>query len=108
MSLFFIPLGFENGAAHIEVICTANGPTLVEVNNQMHGGQANWRELCHEAHGYDQMSVYLDAYLDPVNYDSNILFFFGSRGQNLSESIFEISPSPLFVTNRGWGVNFLD
>ena len=33
--------------------------------------------------------------------------FFRSRGQNLSKSIFEISPPPLFVTNRG-GVNFLD
>jgi biotin carboxylase len=59
-------LGVKYGPSHAEVIMTANGPCLVEMNVRAHGGDGNWRPLCQAmTGGYDQVSATVDAYLDP-------------------------------------------
>jgi carbamoylphosphate synthase large subunit len=57
-------LGVRYGAAHLEIIMTANGPTLVELNGRMHGCDAikalGW---CYQV---TQLDLSVDAYIDPA------------------------------------------
>ncbi|MGW4446821.1 ATP-grasp domain-containing protein [Streptomyces sp. NPDC004682] len=56
-------LGFHNGAAHTELMRTADGPRLVEVNSRLMG-PAMPSDVFVPALGYSQATVLLDRYLD--------------------------------------------
>lgn len=56
-------LGFQNGAIHAEIMYTSRGPVLVEMNCRLHGGNAAWVRPASMCMGYDQLSVFMDAYL---------------------------------------------
>lgn len=59
-------IGIKHGPSHSEVMMTAEGPCLVEVNCRAHGGDGNWRSLCLGlTGGYSQIESTVDAYLDP-------------------------------------------
>jgi len=59
-------LGVRNGPSHGEVMMTADGPCLVEMNCRAHGGDGNWRPLCRAlTGGYSQVGATADAYLEP-------------------------------------------
>jgi biotin carboxylase len=63
-------LGVRHGPSHAEIIMTADGPCLVEMNVRAHGGDGNWRPLCKTmTGGYDQVSATVDAYLDKEAFD---------------------------------------
>ena len=36
----------RHGPSHAEIMMTADGPCLVEMNCRAHGGDGNWRSLC--------------------------------------------------------------
>ena len=58
-------LGMKNGPGHCEVILTAGGPCLVEMNCRAQGGDGNWRPLAKALNGgYSQVEASVDAYLD--------------------------------------------
>eukprot|EP00548_Thalassiothrix_antarctica_P007332 CAMPEP_0194136790 /NCGR_PEP_ID=MMETSP0152-20130528/6778_1 /TAXON_ID=1049557 /ORGANISM="Thalassiothrix antarctica, Strain L6-D1" /LENGTH=959 /DNA_ID=CAMNT_0038833585 /DNA_START=37 /DNA_END=2916 /DNA_ORIENTATION=- len=58
-------LGVRNGPSHGEVMMTADGPCLVEMNCRTHGGDGNWRTLCQGlTGGYSQVEATADAYLE--------------------------------------------
>jgi biotin carboxylase len=58
-------VGFQNGAVHAEIMHTVNrGPVLVEINCRLHGGNAQWVYPAEICMGYNQLSVYMDVYLD--------------------------------------------
>lgn len=58
-------LGVKNGPSHGEVMMTADGPCLVEMNCRAHGGDGNWRPLCRGlTGGYSQVEATVDAYLE--------------------------------------------
>ncbi len=58
-------LEFKNGASHGEVMMTADGPCLVEMNCRAHGGDGNWRPLCRAlTGGFSQVEGAVDALLD--------------------------------------------
>ena len=58
-------LEFKNGPSHAEVMMTPDGPCLVEMNCRAHGGDGNWRPLCHHlTGGYSQVEATVDAFLD--------------------------------------------
>jgi len=58
-------LGVRNGPSHGEVMMTADGPCLVEMNCRAHGGDGNWRPLCRSlTGGYSQVEATVDAYLE--------------------------------------------
>ena len=58
-------LGVKNGPSHAEIMMTADGPCLVEMNCRAHGGDGNWRPLCRAlTGGYSQVEATVDAYLD--------------------------------------------
>lgn len=57
-------VGFQNGAIHAEIMYTARGPVLVELNCRLHGGNAAWVRPANLCMGYDQLSVFMDAYLN--------------------------------------------
>lgn len=64
-------LGMKNGASHAEVILTASGPCLVEMNCRAHGGDGNWRSLARAlTGGYSQVEACVDAYLDKKSFQS--------------------------------------
>jgi biotin carboxylase len=57
-------VGFRNGAIHAEVMYTVNrGPVLVELNCRLHGGNGQWVHPAERCMGYNQLSVFMDAYL---------------------------------------------
>ena len=63
-------LGVKNGPSHGEVMMTADGPCLIEMNCRAHGGDGAWRPLCRAlTGGYSQVEVTADAYLDPDHFD---------------------------------------
>ena len=63
-------LGVKNGPTHGEVMMTADGPCLIEMNCRAHGGDGAWRPLCRAlTGGYSQVEVTADAYLDPDQFD---------------------------------------
>lgn len=58
-------LGLKNGPSHGEVIMTADGPCLVEMNCRARGGDGNWRSLAVAlTGGYSQVDATADCYLD--------------------------------------------
>jgi len=58
-------LGMKNGPGHCEVILTAGGPCLVEMNCRAQGGDGTWRPLARAlTGGYSQVEASVDAYLD--------------------------------------------
>jgi len=62
-------LGMKNGPGHCEVILTAGGPCLVEMNCRAQGGDGNWRPLSRAlTGGYSQVEASVDAYLDKKSF----------------------------------------
>lgn len=58
-------MGVKHGASHTEVMLTADGPCLVEVNCRANGGDGIWRPLVRAlTGGYTQVEACADAYLD--------------------------------------------
>jgi L-amino acid ligase len=55
-------LGIRYGAAHIEIIMTEAGPTLVEVNARMHGGDAV--VALRRCHPVTQLDLSVDAHIN--------------------------------------------
>jgi len=57
-------LGVKNGPSHGEVIITADGPCLVEMNCRASGGDGGWVPLCRGlTGGYSQVDATVDCYL---------------------------------------------
>lgn len=57
----------KHGPTHAEVMMTADGPCLVEMNCRAHGGDGNWRPLGRAlTGGYSQVEATVDAFLDPA------------------------------------------
>jgi len=62
-------LGVKNGPSHGEVMMTAEGPCLVEMNCRAHGGDGNWRPLCRAlTGGYSQVEATVDSFLDKKSF----------------------------------------
>lgn len=60
-------LEIKHGPTHAEVMMTADGPCLVEMNCRAHGGDGNWRPLGRAlTGGYSQVEATADAFLDSV------------------------------------------
>jgi len=60
-------LEIKHGPSHAEVMMTADGPCLVEMNCRAHGGDGNWRSLGRAlTGGYSQVEATVDAFLDPA------------------------------------------
>jgi hypothetical protein len=58
-------LDIKNGPSHGEIMMTADGPCLVEMNCRAHGGDGNWRPLCLALNGgYSQVEAAVDGFLD--------------------------------------------
>ena len=58
-------IGIKNGASHSEIVMTADGPCLVEVNCRVNGGDGSWRPLCLAlTGGYSQIEATVDSILD--------------------------------------------
>ena len=55
---------FRNGAIHAEIMYTSRGPVLVELNCRLHGGNAQWVHPAQACMGYNQLGVFMDAYLN--------------------------------------------
>ena len=62
-------LKITNGATHTEVMMTADGPCLVEVNSRCHGASGAWMPLAEALTGYTQVGVCVDAFLDATAFD---------------------------------------
>merc|ERR1711972_1204797 len=58
-------LGLRNGPSHGEVMMTADGPCLVEMNCRSHGWDGAWVPLAEMLCGYAQPAVALDSHLHP-------------------------------------------
>mmetsp|Transcript_3871 Transcript_3871/g.5772 ORF Transcript_3871/g.5772 Transcript_3871/m.5772 type:complete len:931 (-) Transcript_3871:263-3055(-) len=64
-------LQIRNGATHCEIMMTADGPCLVELNARAHGGDGNWQPLTKAlCGGYSQVDATVDAYLNPDKFFS--------------------------------------
>jgi biotin carboxylase len=59
-------LGIDFGAAHIELIATARGPVLVEVNARMHGGDAV--TVLKDYATFTQLELSVDANIAPDDF----------------------------------------
>jgi len=58
-------VNFENGAIHAEIMyIPGRGPVLVELNCRLHGGNGQWVQPANLCMGYDQLSVFMDVYLN--------------------------------------------
>lgn len=76
LTILFLPLapysdclGLKHGPSHGEVMMTADGPCLVEMNCRAHGGDGNWRPLCKAlTGGYSQVEAAADAILEPEKF----------------------------------------
>jgi glutathione synthase/RimK-type ligase-like ATP-grasp enzyme len=63
-------LGIKHGPSHGEVMMTAEGPCLVEMNCRAHGGDGSWTPLSRAlTGGYSQVDVTADAFCDPKAFD---------------------------------------
>merc|ERR1712232_1100827 len=58
-----------DGATHTEVMMTASGPCLVEVNSRCHGAAGAWMPLAQAMTGYTQVSACVNAFLDVNAFD---------------------------------------
>mmetsp|Transcript_34051 Transcript_34051/g.82585 ORF Transcript_34051/g.82585 Transcript_34051/m.82585 type:complete len:487 (+) Transcript_34051:189-1649(+) len=65
-------VGFQSGAIHAEVMYTARGPVLVELNCRLHGGNGAWVQPAEICMGYDQLSMLMDVYLNGGKVFDNI------------------------------------
>jgi biotin carboxylase len=63
-------LGIRHGAAHTEVLVTADGPTLIEVGARLCG--AYQHRMAEEVLGIDQLTLSVDAYLEPRRFFERI------------------------------------
>lgn len=63
-------LELKNGPSHGEVIMTADGPCLVEMNCRAHGGDGNWRPLVRAMTGTSQVEASADSYLDKSTFNA--------------------------------------
>jgi biotin carboxylase len=64
-------LEIKHGPTHAEVMMTADGPCLVEMNCRAHGGDGNWRPLGRAlTGGYSQVEATVDAFVDPISFKS--------------------------------------
>ena len=62
-------LEIKNGPSHGEVMMTADGPCLVEMNCRAHGGDGTWTTLAAAlTGGYTQVNGTIDAFLEPENF----------------------------------------
>lgn len=62
-------MGILHGPTHAEIMMTAEGPCLVEMNCRAHGGDGCWRPLAVAlTGGYSQVEVTADAYTDPKSF----------------------------------------
>jgi biotin carboxylase len=59
-------LGIRHGAAHLEIRMSPEGPTLIEVGARVCGTYQH--VVCDELLGIDQLSLSVDAYLDPQRF----------------------------------------
>jgi len=63
-------LKLDNGPSHGEVMMTADGPCMVEMNCRCHGGDGSWVPLARMlTGGYCQTDATLDAFVDPAAFD---------------------------------------
>jgi biotin carboxylase len=62
-------LNVTNGATHTEVMMTADGPCLVEVNSRCHGAAGAWMPLARALTGYTQVDACVDAFLNANAFD---------------------------------------
>jgi len=80
-------LGIKNGPSHGEVMMTADGPCLVEMNCRAHGGDGAFIPLATALTGsYSQVDAGVDSFLDPDAFASlpNIFPFpFRNSGQEI-------------------------
>jgi hypothetical protein len=63
-------LNVTNGATHTEVMMTADGPCLVEVNSRCHGANGSWMPLAKALTGYTQVDACVDAFLNANSFES--------------------------------------
>ena len=56
-------VGLRWGPAHTEVMLTADGPRLIEVNARWHA--ANFYPIVKRCYGYDALTATVDAYMNP-------------------------------------------
>jgi len=63
-------LQIKNGPTHGEVMMTADGPCLVEMNCRAHGGDGTWGPLAKALTGsYCQIDAGVDSFLDKASFD---------------------------------------
>ncbi|EOD09753.1 hypothetical protein EMIHUDRAFT_465353 [Emiliania huxleyi CCMP1516] len=63
-------LGITDGAMHSEIMATARGPVLVEVNCRLHGGEGIWLPIAEACLGYTQVSALCDSAFAPPAFAS--------------------------------------
>jgi hypothetical protein len=54
----------SHGSIHAEIMDTARGPVLVELNCRLHGGNGAWVRPAQTWLGCSHLSVILDVYLN--------------------------------------------
>mmetsp|Transcript_10359 Transcript_10359/g.30408 ORF Transcript_10359/g.30408 Transcript_10359/m.30408 type:complete len:492 (+) Transcript_10359:54-1529(+) len=62
-------LKLDNGPTHGEVMMTASGPCLVEMNCRSHGWDGAWVPLSNLLCGYAQPAVALDSHVQPDKFE---------------------------------------
>merc|ERR1712061_249956 len=77
-------LKVTNGATHTEVMMTADGPCLVEVNSRCHGAAGAWMPLARALTGYTQVDTCIDAFLNA----------------NAFERLPDVPPSPFMAAGQ--------
>jgi len=77
-------LHITNGATHTEVMMTADGPCLVEVNSRCHGAAGAWMPLARGLTGYTQVDACVDAFLNA----------------NAFERLPDVPPSPFMAAGQ--------
>merc|ERR1740138_1746708 len=77
-------LNVTNGATHTEVMMTADGPCLVEVNSRCHGAAGAWMPLARAMTGYTQVDACVDAFLNA----------------NAFERLPDVTPSPFMAAGQ--------
>lgn len=110
-------LGIKHGPSHGEVMMTAEGPCLVEMNCRAHGGDGSWTPLARAlTGGYSQVDMTADALCDPKAFDKipdkpcspfkasgqEVMFVSYSKGKVVSSPGFEVVKMlPSFVHMDG-------
>lgn len=110
-------MGILHGPTHAEIMMTAEGPCLVEMNCRAHGGDGCWRPLaCALTGGYSQVEVSAYAFVDPKAfakvpdkppypfkaYGQEVIFVNNSRGKVKSTPGYDVIQNmPSFVHMDG-------